>query len=170
LQAKGFQVVSAPISLTSLSDDVKALEGALERISGPFVLGAHAYSGAVVSAIASDRLKGLVFVTALTPDEGETVAEVFIREPPHLKAPRPAWKSKPSWYLIAEEDRMINPKAQRYLPERMKARTRSEKVDHTPMVTAPAPVVEMFLEALATCFTYSTRKSGSACFKTSCWS
>jgi len=55
LQAKGFQVVSAPIPVTFLSDDVKALQGALERISGPFVLGAHACSGAVVSAITSER-------------------------------------------------------------------------------------------------------------------
>ena len=28
------------------------------------------------------------------------------------KAPRPAWKTTPSWYLIAQEDRMINPATQ----------------------------------------------------------
>src|SRR5262249_57147214 len=35
------------------------------------------------------------------------------------KAPRPAWRAKPSWYLVAEEDRMINPVTQRFLAGRM---------------------------------------------------
>jgi len=66
-----------------------------------------------------------------------------IQEP----APRPAWKSKPSWFLIAEEDRMINPKTQRYMAERMKATVRSVAVDHTPLLTAPDKVVHIILEA-----------------------
>jgi pimeloyl-ACP methyl ester carboxylesterase len=65
------------------------------------------------------------------------------------KAPRPAWKAKPSWYLVAEEDRMINPATQLFMAQRMGARIRSEKVDHMPLVTAPAQVVEMILEAVA---------------------
>jgi hypothetical protein len=35
------------------------------------------------------------------------------------KAPAPAWKTKRSWYLLAEEDRMIAPETQRYMAERM---------------------------------------------------
>ena len=62
---------------------------------------------------------------------------------------RPAWKIKPSWYLVAEEDRMINPLTQRFMAQRMGARIRSEKVDHTPLVTAPEPVIEVILEAVA---------------------
>jgi pimeloyl-ACP methyl ester carboxylesterase len=62
-------------------------------------------------------------------------------------APEPAWKTKPSWFLIAEEDRMINPKTQRFMAERMGARTRSLPVDHAPMLTAPETVVEMILNA-----------------------
>ena len=65
------------------------------------------------------------------------------------KARRAAWKSTPSWYLISEEDRMISPKTQRFLAERMHARVRSEKVDHTPMATAPDAVIAMLLEAVA---------------------
>jgi pimeloyl-ACP methyl ester carboxylesterase len=64
------------------------------------------------------------------------------------KAPRPAWKGKPSWYLVAEEDRMINPAAQLFMAKRMGARIRSEKVDHTPLVSAPEPVIEVILEAV----------------------
>jgi len=62
-------------------------------------------------------------------------------------APKPAWRSKPSWFLIAEEDRMINPKTHHFMAKRMGARTRSLAVDHTPLVSAPEKVVEMILEA-----------------------
>ena len=64
------------------------------------------------------------------------------------KAPKPAWKVKPSWYLVAEEDRMINPTTQLFMAERMGARIRSEKVDHAPLVTAPGVVIEMILDAV----------------------
>src|SRR6201999_3719397 len=37
------------------------------------------------------------------------------------KAPAPAWKTTPSWYLLAEEDRMILPETQRFLATRMEA-------------------------------------------------
>ncbi len=62
-------------------------------------------------------------------------------------APVPAWKSKPTWYLIAEEDRMINPKTQHFMAERMKATVRSFAVDHTPLLTAPDKVVDIIVEA-----------------------
>jgi pimeloyl-ACP methyl ester carboxylesterase len=198
LQSKGLRVLAAPIPLTSLSDDVAALERILERTDGPVALVAHAYSGAVIGAIANQRVQSLVFIAALTPDKNETVGEVFYRERPHAqapqlapdkhgfiwmpddrfgtafcqdaspeqaallaatqrpialaciqeKAPNPAWKATPSWYLVAEEDRMINPVTQQFLAQRMGAQTRSEKVDHTPLVTAPELVIEIILQAV----------------------
>jgi pimeloyl-ACP methyl ester carboxylesterase len=199
LLSKGLNVLAAPIPLTSLSDDVLALDRALERIDDPVVLVAHAYAGAVIAATTNDRVQSLVFIAALAPDQGETVAEVFYRGKPHPKAPqltpdahgliwmpqeafgaafsqhasperaalfaatqrpiavaciqekapRPAWKEKPSWYLLAEEDRMINPATQLFMAQRMGARIRSEKVDHTPLVTAPGSVIEVILDAVA---------------------
>jgi pimeloyl-ACP methyl ester carboxylesterase len=199
LLSKGLNVLAAPIPLTSLSDDITALERTLERTDGPVVLAAHAYAGAVIAASTNERVRSLVFIAALAPDEGETVAEVFYREKPHpqapqlapdahgfiwmpqqgfgtafsqhasperaalfaatqrpiavaciqQRAPRPAWKVTPSWYLVAEEDRMINPSTQLFMAQRMGARIRSEKVDHTPLVTAPALVVDMILDAVA---------------------
>ena len=59
----------------------------------------------------------------------------------------PAWKTKPAWYLLAEEDRMINPKTQRFMAERMRATIRSFPVDHTPLLIAADKVVEVILEA-----------------------
>jgi hypothetical protein len=44
---------------------------------------------------------------------------------------------------------MINPATQLFMAQRMGARTRSEKVDHTPLVTAPELVIEMILDAAA---------------------
>jgi pimeloyl-ACP methyl ester carboxylesterase len=198
LLSRELNVLAAPIPLTSLSDDIAALDRALERTDGPAVLVAHAYAGAVIAATTSDRVQSLVFIAALAPDEGETVAQVFYREKPHPQAPqlapdahgfiwmpqegfgaafsqhasperaalfaatqrpiavaciqekvpRPAWKVRPSWYLIAEEDRMINPTTQHFMAERMGARIRSERVDHTPLVSAPGLVIEMILAAV----------------------
>jgi pimeloyl-ACP methyl ester carboxylesterase len=64
-------------------------------------------------------------------------------------APEPAWKTKPSWFLIAEDDRMINPQTQYFMAGRMGAKTRASPVDHTPLVTAPDQVVNIILEAAA---------------------
>src|SRR5215472_12291722 len=80
--------VIAPLPLTSLSDDVAALDRALERTDGPVVLVAHAYAGAVIAATTNARVRSLVFIAALAPEEGETVAELFYREKPHPQAPQ----------------------------------------------------------------------------------
>jgi pimeloyl-ACP methyl ester carboxylesterase len=64
------------------------------------------------------------------------------------KAPAPAWKTKPSWFLIAEEDRMIHPQTQRFMADRMGAKIRSSAVDHSPMFTNPDLVVDVILEAV----------------------
>lgn len=197
LRYQGLNVIAAPIPLTSLTDDAAALRRAIERTVGPVILVGHAYAGAVIAAAQDDRVKSLVYVAALAPDEGETVADVFYRaalhpEAPKLspdafgfvwmqeegfghavahkaspdqlaimaavqrpiavqciqeKSPAPAWKTKPSWYLIAEEDRMILQETQRFMADRMGATIRSHKVDHTPMYTAPNLVVDVVLEA-----------------------
>ena len=197
LQRHGLKVICAPIPLTSLTDDIAALARALERTSGPVVLVGHAYSGAVIAAVREDRVKSLVYISALAPDEGETVAQVFYRNPSHPEAPKlapdshgfiwmsddgfrravahkasldqtniatavqrpiavqciqepaptPTWKTKASWFLIAEEDRMINPKTLYFMADRMKAKVKSHPVDHSPMYTEPNLVVDVILDA-----------------------
>ena len=197
LRNQGFQVTAAPLPLTSLSDDTAALRRVIERTAGPVILVGHAYAGAVIAAAHDDRVKSLVYIAALAPDEGETVADVFYRTAPHPKAPHlapdahgliwmteegfgcavahqaspdqvaimaavqrplavqciqqkapaPAWKTTPSWYLVAEEDRMINPETQRFMAGRMGATMRFHRVDHSPMYTAPELVVDLILEA-----------------------
>jgi pimeloyl-ACP methyl ester carboxylesterase len=197
LERHGLKAICAPIPLTSLSNDAMALSWALERTAGPVVLVGHAYSGAVIAAVKEERVKSMVYVTALAPDEGEPVAKVFYRDTPSPQqpkmvpdahgyvwmpddafrkalaqkasadqakiaaavqrpisvqciqepAPLPLWKSKASWYLVAEDDLMINPKTQRFMADRMHATVRSHPVDHTPMYASPAVVVDVILEA-----------------------
>ena len=87
LATDGVRSVAAPLPLTSFADDAAALERALERVSGRVVLVGHAYAGAVIAATRNDNVEALVYVAALAPDEGETVAEVFYRGTPHPSAP-----------------------------------------------------------------------------------
>ena len=199
LIAAGHKVSAASLPLTSFEADVAAVERALERVTGPIVLVAHAYAGAVIAAVRNVRVQALVYITALAPDEGETVGDVFNRAPPHARAPklspdthgliylpesafaaafapnataeeqallaalqrpiapacittrvgRPSWRDLPSWFLVAEQDYMILPETQRFMAQRMRARVRTQVVDHTPSVTAPMVVVETIREAIA---------------------
>ncbi len=64
------------------------------------------------------------------------------------KVGRPLWRERPSWYLLAEEDHMILAQTQRFMAERMGARISAHAVDHTPIVTAPGPCVDIILEAV----------------------
>jgi pimeloyl-ACP methyl ester carboxylesterase len=198
LKDDAVNVSAAPLPLTSLADDAAALNRSLDRTEGPIVLAGHAYAGAVIALARPERVKALVYVTALAPDEGEKVADVFYRLPPHAQAPklapdsngliwlpegafatafapnasadeqavlaavqrpiaincitvpagRPLWKDVPSWFLIAEDDRMIVPETQRFMAERMKARTKAHAADHTPSVTAPTVVVDIIRDAI----------------------
>jgi pimeloyl-ACP methyl ester carboxylesterase len=59
----------------------------------------------------------------------------------------PAWKTIPSWYLIANEDQAINPDLQRMFAERMRATTREVKSSHVPFVSNPAAVADIVAEA-----------------------
>ena len=99
LVASGHRVLAASLPLTSLDADVAAVERTAERTPGHIVLVGHAYAGAVIGAAPNERVRALVYVSALAPDEGETVAEVFYRAPPHPRAPKLAPDSHELIYL-----------------------------------------------------------------------
>jgi pimeloyl-ACP methyl ester carboxylesterase len=88
LRAAGLTSVAAPLPLTSLTDDVAAVGRTIERVGRSVVLVGHAYAGSVIAEARSDAIKALVYVAALAPDEGETVADVFYRAEPHRSAPK----------------------------------------------------------------------------------
>jgi pimeloyl-ACP methyl ester carboxylesterase len=60
----------------------------------------------------------------------------------------PSWRDLPSWYLIAEEDRMIPAENQRFMAERVGATIASHPVDHCPMLGAPELVADMIMSAV----------------------
>jgi pimeloyl-ACP methyl ester carboxylesterase len=58
-----------------------------------------------------------------------------------------AWTSIPSWYLVARQDRAIPPAAQRFMADRMKARTREINSSHVAMISHPDVVADMIIDA-----------------------
>lgn len=78
LQEEGFNVVSVQIPLTSFADDVATAKRALALETGPVLLVAHSYGGAVITEIGSDpKVVGLVYLAALAPDVGESTASLL---------------------------------------------------------------------------------------------
>jgi pimeloyl-ACP methyl ester carboxylesterase len=88
LYLNGIKAVTTPLPLTSLADDIGALDRTLERVDGPVVLTGHAYAGAVIGATQNKNVKALVYIAALAPAEGQTVADVFYMNEPHATAPK----------------------------------------------------------------------------------
>jgi len=58
-----------------------------------------------------------------------------------------AWTSKPSWYIVATQDRMIDPGAQRALAKKIHATTVELQTSHVPMVSSPESVAKVIVEA-----------------------
>ena len=60
-----------------------------------------------------------------------------------------AWRERPSWFLIAENDRMVSPDTQRFAAERMKSAIVSLPVDHTPLASNPEAVSNLIEHAIS---------------------
>jgi pimeloyl-ACP methyl ester carboxylesterase len=73
LEAKGLHVVAVQIPLTSFADDVSATQRAIALEDGPVLLAGHSYGGAVITEAGNDpKVAGLVYVSAVAPDKGES--------------------------------------------------------------------------------------------------
>ena len=60
-----------------------------------------------------------------------------------------AWKSKPSWYAVSKNDKTTAPELQRFLAERMKAKTIELESSHVSLISHPKEITELILEAAA---------------------
>jgi pimeloyl-ACP methyl ester carboxylesterase len=58
-----------------------------------------------------------------------------------------AWKTKPSWYVVATEDRTVNPELQRAVAKRMKAHVTEVASSHVPMLSKPDVVLDVIRRA-----------------------
>src|SRR6478609_2184135 len=73
LLAEGYEVIAAQYGLDSLESDVAAVVRTLGRVSSPAIVVGHSYGGSVSTAAGTDdRVAGLVYISALAPDEEET--------------------------------------------------------------------------------------------------
>ena len=60
-----------------------------------------------------------------------------------------AWRSKPSWYIVASEDRTVHPDLERFAAKRMGATTIELKSSHVPMLSQPRAVLDVIRDAAA---------------------
>jgi pimeloyl-ACP methyl ester carboxylesterase len=187
--------------MTSLTDDVAHTLGVVSSLGGPVLLVGHSYGGAVITNVGrSDLVKGLVYVAAFAPDEGETVNGIVERYPPAevskymRRGPNgewasehtdeywaeigwdvpvdqrgvwdsesrpsdnrifseptgvPAWRAKPSWYLVAAEDKTLPTVIQRDMAARAGAITSEVPGSHFTPRVRPADVLRVIEQALA---------------------
>jgi pimeloyl-ACP methyl ester carboxylesterase len=200
LQAKGFHVVAVQNPLTSLADDVAVTKRAIASQDGTVLLVGHSYGGVVITEAGNDsKVVGLVYVAALAPSDGESVASITKPFPPAplgsevradaesfltvtpkgisedfaqdltdkekqvLTATQTptaaavfgatittaAWKTKPSWCVIARNDRAVSPDLEKAEATAMKAASITLPSSHVPMLSHPKEVADLIEQAAA---------------------
>jgi pimeloyl-ACP methyl ester carboxylesterase len=198
LEAAGLHAVAVQNPLTSLQDDVAAVQRAIALQDGPVLLVGHSYGGAVITEAGTDpKVAGLVYVAAFAPDAGQAVGELGKEFPPApggaeirpnasgflmmtpkgieenfaqdlpkterkilaatqgptngaafgAKLANAAWKTKPTWYVVAANDRMIAPDLERQFAKTMKAKTITVPSSHVPMLSHAQQVAKLIIEA-----------------------
>jgi pimeloyl-ACP methyl ester carboxylesterase len=85
----------------------------------------------------SEADQKLVYAT-----QGVPVADLF-----NQKVEGAAWKSKPSWYVLANQDQTVHPELQRFVSKRMKADTTEVSSSHVPMLSKPEVVLSVIRKA-----------------------
>jgi pimeloyl-ACP methyl ester carboxylesterase len=197
LQAEGYEVIASQYGLDSFEADVATTIRTLGRVSSPSILVGHSYGGSVITeAGTDDRVVGLVYISALAPEAGESSqtqlgnypnSDIFSYVEPadgrlwlrpdgvecfagDLSAQEKqvvwathfapaadlfeatlkgtAWKDKPSWYIVAKNDRTVQPDLERFFAERMGATTYEAESSHVVMLSKPEFVVDVIKDAI----------------------
>ena len=198
LAGEGFNVRIVQNPTLSLADDVAVTKRAIAASDGPVILVGHSYGGVVVSEAGTDpKVKGVVYITAFAPDQGESVSSLIANPAPGAPVPpilppqdgflfldrskfaasfaadvepelaafmadsqvpwgvaalagavsKPAWRVKPSWYLVATDDRMIPPPAQRSMAQRAESKIVETSGSHSVYVSKPKAVAALIAQA-----------------------
>ncbi|MBD0258367.1 MAG: alpha/beta hydrolase [Cytophagales bacterium] len=83
LMAKGLNVSAVQLPLTSLNDDVAVTRRAIARMDGPVLLVGHSWAGVVITEAGNDpKVAGLLYVSALVPNDGQGAADLGKDHPP----------------------------------------------------------------------------------------
>ena len=197
LTAQGFRVTIVQNPLTSLADDVAATRRVLDRQDGPTILVGHSWGGTVITeAGVHPNVAGLVYVSALAPDAGETTAQqyegfaatpdfvidvgddgygflnlekfqagfaadvddadaAFLRDtqvPINMSVfaspvTVAAWREKPTWAVIAEDDKSFDQAMLQHMATRMGAEITNVPASHALYVTQAATVADVVATA-----------------------
>lgn len=200
LTARGYKVTIVQNPLTSLADDVAATRRALARQDGPAILVGHSWGGTVITEAGSDpKVAGLVYVSALSPDAGETTAQQYAgyTTPPEFvldvhsdgfgyvapgkfkagfatdasdadaafmrdsqvpiamsafetKLTQAAWRSKPSWAVIATDDKAFDQRMLHGTAKKIGAKVTTVAASHALFMTQPKVVSDVIDEAART--------------------
>jgi pimeloyl-ACP methyl ester carboxylesterase len=193
LTSRGYSVTIVQNPLTSLADDVSATIRALDRLDGPAILVGHSWGGTVISeAGVHSNVAGLVYVSALSPDAGETTAQQYegfttppefvidahsdgfgFLSPEQFKAAfaadasdadaaflrdsqvpialsafetrleNAAWRTKPSWAVIATQDKAFDQEMLQAMAERIGATVTEVPASHAIFMTRPQEVADV---------------------------
>ena len=203
LRHRGYDVLAPANPLRGVASDAAYLKSVLKTIEGPIVLVGHSYGGAVITnaAVGVPKVKALVYIAAVAPDDGESQMDIFARFPGSLLGPStiierkfpggvdqyvkprsfrdvfsadlpagqvataaatqrplakvagseksgpPAWRTIPTWFMVASEDHAIPPAAERFMAKRARAHTVEVKSSHTVMLSRPGAVTKLILTA-----------------------
>jgi pimeloyl-ACP methyl ester carboxylesterase len=198
LSKKGYNVIVVQNPLSSLEDDVAAVNRALDKIDGPVVLVGHSYGGAVITEAGnSPKVVSLVYVAGFQPDAGESALKWAMTEPPapengilnpdaagllyYDKAKfhagfcadlskeksdfmyasqiplsgkgfgtpitQAAWKTKPSWGIVPNGDKSINPTIERAMYKRSGTKVIELVGSHVIFISKPKEVAAVIEEA-----------------------
>jgi pimeloyl-ACP methyl ester carboxylesterase len=85
----------------------------------------------------TEQKKKLVWATQTGP-----AADLF-----NAKVGGTAWRSKPSWYIVARNDRTVHPDMERFVAKRMGATTTEVASSHVPMLSHPDVVIDVIRTA-----------------------
>jgi pimeloyl-ACP methyl ester carboxylesterase len=101
LERDGYSVSIVQEPETSLADDVAATKRIIESVNAPLILVGHSYGGAVITEAGNaPQVRGLVYIAAFQPDNGETLGGLLKQTPPAANSAVPAGEG----YVI------VNPK------------------------------------------------------------
>jgi pimeloyl-ACP methyl ester carboxylesterase len=193
LTQRGYRVTIVQNPLTSLADDVQATQRALDRQDGPAILVGHSWGGTVITeAGVHPNVAGLVYVSALAPDAGETTAQqyqgfaatpefvidiqkdgyghlslqkfkagfahdasdadaAFMRDSQvpinmsvfETRLTQAAWRTKPSWAVIATEDKAFDQAMLVHMAKRIDAKITYTQASHAVYMTQSNVVAEV---------------------------
>lgn len=197
LTGRGYRVSIVQNPLTSLADDVAATRRILDRQDGPIILVGHSWGGTVITeAGVHPKVAGLVYVSAFSPDVGETAAQQYegfvtpaefaldigadgfgILKAENFKAgfaadtrdadaafmrdsqvpiamsafgtplQQAAWRSRPSWAVIATDDKAFDQRMLRHMASRIGAKVTEVAASHAVFMTQPRVVAGVIEEA-----------------------